>query len=242
MCTLIIATGVFGESGLFVIANRDEDLDRPAEAPSIHERGGMRILAPRDLKAGGTWLGLNAAGVFAGITNRFRLPSKPRHRSRGELPFHALQHSSARRSADAIAGLSAEDYNGFHLVMADDNEAFVVWNDTEELHREMLAPGYHVITERSFGAAPSQRLQRIRERLTDLGEWSDETSARLQNWMAEHDADNPLESTCVHLEERNYGTRSSTIVEIDDPWRFEHASGSPCNAQYRDFESELERL
>ena len=50
-------------------ANRDEFLDRPAEGPALRSSRTGPIVAPRDLEAGGTWVGVSARGVFAGLTN-----------------------------------------------------------------------------------------------------------------------------------------------------------------------------
>ena len=71
MCTLVL---VVPEPGgvLQVAANRDEFLARPADPPTPSADG--RWLAPRDRQAGGTWLGVNRAGLFVGVTNRFGRP------------------------------------------------------------------------------------------------------------------------------------------------------------------------
>ena len=55
---------------LVLAANRDEYLDRAAEKPTLRRSGNRTVLAPRDLQAGGTWLGLNDAKLFAALTNR----------------------------------------------------------------------------------------------------------------------------------------------------------------------------
>ena len=70
MCTLIALHRPHPRVPLVVAANRDEYLDRPASGLAIFESGGRRIVAPRDLRAGGTWLGLNDRGMFAALTNR----------------------------------------------------------------------------------------------------------------------------------------------------------------------------
>lgn len=241
MCTLILVRGVLQGPELFVIANRDEELSRPAQTPAVYERGEMRILAPRDLKAGGTWIGVNEAGVFSGVTNRFGRSSEPHHHSRGELVFQALESSTAGEAADRIQGLSAEDYNGFHLVIADRIGAYVVWNDGDELHRVELGAGYHVITERSFEAGESKRLRRVKERLDGLGTWSEETRRRLKVWVTEEDRDEPLEGMCICVDGGTYGTRSSTMIEFSDEIRFAHSDGPPCGAEYREYGEELKK-
>ena len=52
-----------------VAANRDEHYDRPSAPPALLHAD-PAILAGRDLRAGGTWLGVTAHGLLAGILNR----------------------------------------------------------------------------------------------------------------------------------------------------------------------------
>ncbi len=69
MCTLIVLHRCVPDKPLVVAANRDEFLDRPAEEPALRSSKAGPIVAPLDLEAGGTWVGVNARGVFAGLTN-----------------------------------------------------------------------------------------------------------------------------------------------------------------------------
>lgn len=243
MCTLLIATGVFDGPGLFVISNRDEALDRGAMPPALHRRRQLGVLAPIDSRAGGTWIGLNAVGVFAAITNRFGGIDQAHHQSRGRLVFDALKEESAAAAAQQLRAISPRRHNGFHLVIADATEAYLVCNSGRRLAVRRLHRGYHVISERSFGAAPSARLRRLERRLKQLGdEWSEDHRHRWEEWMREHDNADPLEGACVHLDGANYGTRSSTIIELKETWRFAHAPGPPCTTAYREYSEELRRL
>lgn len=242
MCTLIIAHGMSGGPDLYVISNRDEVLDRPAQPPELHRREAINVFAPRDALKGGTWLGLNEMGVFAGITNRFGLVGEDHHRSRGHLVFRALQMPTARSGRDAICELSAGDYNGFHLVIADGITGWVIWSDKEAIRSLELAPGFYVVSERSLGAAPSARLERLATRLAALSSWSEEHRPRFRTWMSEHDEEDPLEGACIHAESRNYGTRSSTVVELGQTWRFLHADGPPCSTPYQDYSASVESM
>ncbi|MBA2664014.1 MAG: NRDE family protein [Bradymonadaceae bacterium] len=243
MCTLIIAVQVLKDCPLWIAANRDEVLERPAAPPSIDSSGAVALLAPRDLEAGGTWLGLNACGLFAGITNRFAMVRQPGHRSRGLIVLDALAERSAAAAADRIAASGPGDHNGFHLVVADEKEAFLVWNDGLRLQRRRLSPGVHVITERSLGAGESRRITRLEE---DVQRWalqSASDTAALVGFLARHDEhDEPLESTCVHFAALNYGTRSSSIVSLGAQTRFLHADGPPCKTPYVDFSEQAEAL
>src|SRR5262249_10657645 len=90
-CTLIALHHCIDRAPLVIAANRDEFLDRPAEGPALREIAGGRIVAPRDVRAGGTWLGVNALGVFAALTNRRTSEPDPVRRSRGLLVLDALE-------------------------------------------------------------------------------------------------------------------------------------------------------
>ena len=68
MCTLIAIHRRIPGAPLVVAANRDEFLDRPTEGPAVRDGDPAPVLAPRDVRAGGTWLGLGAHGVFAAVT------------------------------------------------------------------------------------------------------------------------------------------------------------------------------
>src|SRR5262245_27376544 len=95
MCTLIAAFQQWPEIPLIVAANRDEALARPAVGPMLWD-GLPHFVAPRDEKAGGSWLGLNEYGLFVGITNRAGAVPAPGERSRGLLVTAALREPSAR--------------------------------------------------------------------------------------------------------------------------------------------------
>ena len=70
--------------------------------PQLQQTAGGPILAPIDLRAGGTWLGLNADGVFAAVTNRRSVFVDSDRRSRGDLVLDALAGHSAREGARRI--------------------------------------------------------------------------------------------------------------------------------------------
>ncbi len=238
MCTLVVATAVWGSAPLVVAANRDEQLARPAAPPHRWARDDEPpIFAPRDLQAGGTWLGVRGASLFVGITNRFggRVLA-PGSRSRGELVLDALATGDVEVAAERIAGLPPALHSPFHLVIADRRRAHLVWNDGARHHHEVLGPGLHVVSERSRDAAPTERDALLRRRLDARG---DAGEPRLEEWrqlLAEHAA-SPLEGPCVHADAQGYGTRCSTVVRLPGSAGIElfHAEGRPCVTQYEDF-------
>ena len=208
MCTLAVAVGTDRRWPVLVAANRDERLGRASEDWALRSGPARPAwLAPRDAVAGGTWIGVSAAGVFAGLTN-FHVPTgqgpDPDRRSRGEIVPAALAHPTAAAARSALASLPAGAFNPFHLLVADGHGAFLWWYDGETSAFEDLGPGLHVVTERSpHGRDPRGDLVRSRWPL-------DPTPARLRELLATH---TPLPGPCIHLGEV-YGTRSAAVLRL----------------------------
>lgn len=237
MCTLLVAWRHYSSSPLVIAANRDEQLDRPTAGPRAWTDRSPALFAPEDLRAGGTWLGLNDAGLFAGLTNRYAGPESPGgispdRRSRGLVVLDALAEATAEAAFDVIRALPGDLHNPFHLVLADNDGAFVVWSDGWLNHAQRLEPGLHVLTERSWNAAPSGREDA-------LANWSP-SLAELRPGLAVH-RDQPMASTCVHAEAVNYGTRSCCWISYDEagPARFEVTEGPSCTSPWLDRTAEM---
>ncbi|HWB80659.1 MAG TPA: NRDE family protein [Nannocystaceae bacterium] len=236
MCTLIVATRIWQELPLLVAANRDEKLDRPSRGPQQVVQGGVRFFAPRDLKSGGTWIGVNSHGLFVAITNRYTGAPPKAPRSRGLLVLDALSEDTAAHAMRRVAAETPTRHDPFHLVMADAKEAHLVWNDGARHHHEPLAPGFHIVTERSLAAGASARIPRLRERVQKLFGARPPSTAQLQEVLREHSVEG-LEGTCVHAPELDYGTRSSSIIELPVDRaraRWLHSDGPPCTHEYVD--------
>jgi len=244
MCTLIVFHRCFADAELLIAANRDEYLDRAAEPPALRDWRGRRVLAPRDERAGGTWLGTSETGVFAALTNRpTQRPDRSR-RSRGLLVVDALGAASAAEAAARLSELPAGAYNPFNLFVCDRRDAFVaVYEEKPKLAR--LDAGVHVIGN---GDPDDRRLPKI-ARLLDEAEAIargavDAALPALERVCSAHrETGAPLESTCIHA--GPYGTRSSTLLRRgarpeQDVLRF--ASGPPCSHPYRDFTPLLAQL
>ncbi|HUL59545.1 MAG TPA: NRDE family protein [Anaeromyxobacteraceae bacterium] len=230
MCTLALAVGADRRWPLVVAANRDERLGRPSEGWAIRDPAGAgpRYAAPRDLQAGGTWIGLSAASVFAGVTNYHASMAwypDPARRSRGELVALALAHPSASAAREALSSLPAARYNPFHLAVADARSAFVWWYDGEAAGLEPLGAGLHVITENAWdGRCPRAELVRAR--------WPVEPALpRLRQVLTIHGPALTFgASTCIHMDPA-YGTRSSAVIRLAarlESSELYTADGPPC--------------
>jgi len=84
MCLIVFAWRPGHAQPLVVAANRDEFYARPS-LPLAQWPEAPQVYAGRDLEAGGTWLGIGAAGRFAALTNIRNPHQPPALRSRGEL-------------------------------------------------------------------------------------------------------------------------------------------------------------
>jgi uncharacterized protein with NRDE domain len=244
MCTLIALHRRISGVALLVAANRDEFFDRPTQGPALRQTPHGVIVAPRDERAGGTWLGLNGDGVFAALTNRPCPEADPGRRSRGLLVIDAL---GARRAADAaerIAALPPDVYNPFTLYLADRDDAFAVTYDGKPTP-VALGDGVHVIGNSDPNGPPTPKLAR----LGALAERAAEGPAagaldRLADISRAHDGDGTaLSDACVHS--GSYGTRSSTLLRLGNrisEGELRYADGPPCETSYDDFSPLLRAL
>jgi uncharacterized protein with NRDE domain len=236
MCTLIAAVRHFPGFPLVVCANRDELLKRPATPPRLWA-GAPPFVAPRDEQAGGTWLGLNAAGLFVGVTNRFGVPRDERRASRGLLVVDSLRHAGAADLHRDLASTPADAFNAFHLLYADRKQAFVTWCDGIAVRQEELKPGVHIVTERSLGGDDKARTELVRRHWDAMGDSPVPSLEKLMNLLRLHGETDPVGGTCVHLPAFDYGTRSSCILLLGNSLtssRLFWAEGSPHQSKYAD--------
>lgn len=222
-----------------IAANRDEFLDRPSEGPALRRTPHGVIVAPRDVRAGGTWLGLNGSGVFAAVTNRPCADPDRRRRSRGLLVMDALRWPRADEAAEKleIESLQSGAYNPFNLFVADSESCFLFTYE-ESPRRCELGPGAHVIGNVDPAADRTPKLAALDRA---AGRIADEPGDRPLDALAElcrthTGSDNALDDTCVHA--GGYGTRSSTLLQYGENEAervFRYADGAPCCTEYEDY-------
>lgn len=247
MCTLILLDRVVPDCPVLVAANRDEYYERPSAPPEVVSADGSSrcaFVAPRDLREGGTWMGVGAGGLFVGLTNRSGSERDPSRRSRGRLVWDAL----GVRNASILAREMKEDmvgaYNPFHLVYADGRQSYLTVLGKGAIDTSVLSPGIHVVCNGADEPAGACKADRIRDqvRAIALDGPFDGLIADLVRILADHgDPSAPLGSACVHTPA--YGTRSSAIVAVGGARRgYWHAEGPPCRTPYRDFTHLLDAL
>ena len=134
MCT---ATWIRSSDSYEVFFNRDELHSRSEAAqPQTESRGGMRYLAPSDPDGGGTWIGVNEAGITAALLNYYpdsdrdsQLPGPDFARakiSRGRLVRETLGHRSVDEVTEVLRGKDLTQYLPFSLLcFASDGRALL---------------------------------------------------------------------------------------------------------------------
>jgi uncharacterized protein with NRDE domain len=241
MCLLAIFFRAVPDAHLVIGANREEFYARGGEPPQVLE-GPIRALGGRDPTAGGTWLGVNALGVVAAVTNR-SLPETPANRrSRGLLTRELLGCATAKEAVDlAVAELSTKRYAGCNLLCAD-NERAVVVEAAQWLRVRPLPPGLHVLANR------------------DINDGSDPRVLYALHWLSQRDYPNAascvqaLETLCsqsggehppICLRGDDKGTVSSTILALRQPLErsiLRHAQGSPDRTPYIKYSALFQEL
>ncbi|MFT3965662.1 MAG: NRDE family protein [Sphingobium sp.] len=137
MCVLALAWKAHPRWRLVVAGNRDELHLRPA-APLARWDGEGGLLAGRDLRSGGTWLGVSPAGRFAVVTNlRGYGEARPDKASRGALVTDML---SGTLGPDDLDEARFDSFNPFNLIVADPAGAHFLSNRPEPI-RSHLGPG-----------------------------------------------------------------------------------------------------
>ena len=126
MCLIAFAIEARPGLPLLLASNRDEFFERPTAA--LHRwslEGGVEVLAGRDLRDGGTWLGVSSTGRVAMLTNVRGPDAVSGVRSRGELATRWLQ--AAFDAAAMAREIDPKAYAGFNLVVGDLHRGQWAW-------------------------------------------------------------------------------------------------------------------
>ena len=131
MCTVTV---VPYDDGLRLVCNRDERLDRPAAIPPMDYVIRQRTaIYPRDPLGGGTWIGINDAGLAVALLNRNVDAAQPGDdrpfRSRGLIIPRLLDASATAEAVDMAAGLNPALFKPFRLLVLQPMTAVLLTSD-----------------------------------------------------------------------------------------------------------------
>lgn len=226
MCLIVFAWKLLPACPLIMAANRDEFFNRPSKAASWWDDS-PDVFAGRDLQAGGTWLGVNRQGRFAALTNiRNGQPSRADVRTRGELVASFLNSEHDIENYIAQVQKTADQYNGFNLLVGDGEQAF--WFSNENASAAVkLEPGIYGLSNGSLDS-PWPKVVRAKAQFASLlcqsapdeayfEMLADTTPAadhRLPDTGVSIEWERLLSSICI--ESPDYGTRASTLLKLHD--------------------------
>jgi len=220
MCILFIAIEQHPKYPLIICANRDEFHQRPTEAMHVWQH--PKILAGKDLQAGGTWLGLSPQGKFAALTNFRKLPlSEKAKKSRGDLVLQVLA-STENNLPDGISQ-QKNQYHGFNLIHGSLNHLYCY--DSVNNKRKQLSKGVHSICNGALDDLWPKML-RGEKLLTDIIHLQEDISIdglfdlmandkqALANLLPETGLSEAWEQllSAIFIVSPTYGTRTTTII------------------------------
>lgn len=177
MCTIIALHQVHPEYPLIIAANRDEYYARPATGLQVLAAGPPAIVGGYDERGGGTWMGVTAAGFFAGLTNqRSAQPGDagggPALRSRGEVVLAVLRAGGVAAADDYLRQLTPGDYGSFNLLYGDGRELRVAYGRRLAAAVEVVdltaAPGVMVLANDRLGSPHFPKAARAQARAAAL--------------------------------------------------------------------------
>lgn len=251
MCTILFAFRQHPDFPLLLAANRDEFYRRPTH-PMGYWRDAPGVLAGRDLREGGTWLGLTRTGRFAALTN-YREPEGllKAPRSRGELVAGflraELQPEEFLQKISRDAGL----YGGFNLLVGDASGLWYLSNRLKPAQPQRLDAGVYGLSNHLLDT-PWHKVETGKQALSQLVS-EQPTAPGLLDVMADRRRA-PLESlpstgvsrrlehllSARFIRSPFYGTRASTAVLLgaNGAARVSERSFGPLGVSsgHRDFE------
>ena len=215
-----------GNGELLIAANRDEFADRPTQPMHWWEEG---VLAGKDLRADGTWLGITRDGRFAAVTN-VRDPSMKDNAvplgSRGRIVSRFLQDSASPK--DVVAQLTQDitapsPFNLLLGVIREDGPE-IWWFGGRVRRVEQLQPGYHTLSNAELNTPwPKSRAlhQALHSVTPETAIDGLSTIMRTKQEASEHELPAtgvPLEwekrLSAIQITGESYHTRSTTIIAI----------------------------
>lgn len=227
MCTVTFAAR---RTGYVLGMNRDEKLTRvEALPPKPRFIAGHRVLFPSE-PDGGTWIGLNDAGVCLALINWYSVAARVPHHaiSRGCIVTSAVGESFSRNVDGKLAAIPLPRVNPFRLIGIFPGEREVIewrWN-LRQLTRQRHPwktntwissgydePGAQITRMKNFRAALRQK------------------SAGSLDWLRRlhrcHQPERGPYSTCMHRADAATVSYTEVVCSATDGQMRYHA-GSPC--------------
>ncbi|MEM7369308.1 MAG: NRDE family protein [Bacteroidota bacterium] len=226
MCLIIFAYQAHPKFPLILAANRDEFYERPTQRIHWWDQD-PQLLAGKDLKAGGTWMGVHTSGRFAALTNFRDLSQEKKDApSRGKLVLDFLQGSHSPSQFLRQLQPSSSQYSGYNLLVWEKGE--LAWQSNMQKEWERVRPGIHGLSNHLLDT-PWPKVEKGKRSMESIVSNQKEISvedlfALLSDRSIATDAQLPQTGvslkwerllSAMHIESEGYGTRVSTVIMID---------------------------
>lgn len=226
MCLINFSFQQNSQYPFILIANRDEYYKRPAEKLHWWLEEGIGIIAGKDQKDGGTWMGMNKKGEFAALTNYRDLHNiKKQAPSRGIIIKKFLNGEIPSDERMRYLKTQGKFFNGFNIIYGDSNQLFFYSNSNEQ-HKNIY-PGIYGLSNAVLDTPWPKVIKSKKEFIAALDDIDNEDRF-FEIFQNKNTApENELPDTGVSLEwekklssifinTENYGTRLTTFVRISN--------------------------
>jgi len=239
VCLIAFAINASARWPLVIAANRDEFLTRPTlPLARWQTASGQDIISGRDLRAGGTWMGITPGGRVAFLTNVREAQPHAAPLSRGGLVTRWLDETGDAASFAAALEKDGASYGGFNLVLGDFQRNAWTWvtnkagANAKGLHAQPLAPGVYGLSNAALDTPwpKTTKLKNVlKEALAAGSNALDAEALCAPLWAALANRERApteqlpstgvplaleeaLSSAFVDIPEYTYGTRCSTLL------------------------------
>jgi uncharacterized protein with NRDE domain len=227
MCLLVVAWLSHPRYRLIVAGNRDEFHDRPS-APLGWWSDVPGVLAGRDLRASGTWMGVARSDRFGIVTNfrNVETPAAAEAPSRGQLVPSFLREDREPGAFLEELRATADRFAGFNLLLGDSSSLHYFSNAIRQPPRA-LSPGIYGLSNHQLDE-PWPKLVRTRQRFAEALAHDDPAPGTLFDALGDRTpapvGDVPATGLSADLERalsapfvrhERYGTRCSTLAFVE---------------------------
>lgn len=227
MCLIAFSYKTHPTYKLIVAANRDEFYQRPTRPAQFWtEEKQPHILAGKDLKASGTWMGISKTGKWGALTN-YRDPKNIRENAptRGTLVLDFLK--TERSAFEYLKNVedSSKSYNGFNLLIGEKDSLYHYSNENQKITE--IVPGIHGLSNALLDT-PWPKLDQAKKDLKKVTAEQNFDKEELFEILKnpEKAPDDKLPKTgipyewekaisSVFIKTENYGTLCSTLLLVD---------------------------